>query len=75
VFALVQQTFLAKNLAKSMLIPTLDKVIYYKGTLLQGSTKPLFTTQIGWRPVEKNSPFFQHASSSIQISMVWTSAS
>jgi hypothetical protein len=45
-FALVQQTFLAKkNLVKSLLISTLDKVIYYKGTFLQGSTKPLFTTQ------------------------------
>jgi hypothetical protein len=28
-----------------MLISTLDKVIYYKGTFLQGSTKPLFTAQ------------------------------
>jgi hypothetical protein len=44
-FALVQQTFLEKNLVKSLLITTLDKVIYYKGTFLQGSTKPLLTTQ------------------------------
>jgi hypothetical protein len=41
----VQQTFLTKNLIKSLLISTLDKVTYYKGTFLQGSTKPLFTTQ------------------------------
>jgi hypothetical protein len=34
-----------KNLIKSLLISTLDKVISYKGTFLQGSTKPLFTTQ------------------------------
>jgi hypothetical protein len=34
-----------KNLVKSLLISTLDKVIYYIGTFLQGSTKPLFTTQ------------------------------
>jgi hypothetical protein len=45
-FALVQQTFLAKkNLVKSLLISTLDKVFYYKGAFLQGSAKPLFTTQ------------------------------
>jgi hypothetical protein len=44
-FALVQQTFLAKNLVKSLLISTLDKVIYYKGAFLQDSTKPLFMTQ------------------------------
>jgi hypothetical protein len=34
-----------KTLVKSLLISTLDKVIYYIGTFLQGSTKPLFTTQ------------------------------
>jgi hypothetical protein len=45
-FALVQQTFLGKKSpVKSLLISTLDKVTYYKGTFLQGSTKPLFTTQ------------------------------
>jgi hypothetical protein len=33
-----------KNLVKSLLISTLDKVIYI-GTFLQGSTKPLFTSQ------------------------------
>jgi hypothetical protein len=44
-YALVRQTFLVKNLVERVLISTLDKVIYYKGTFLQGSTKPLFTTQ------------------------------
>jgi hypothetical protein len=34
-----------KTLAKSLLISTLDKVIYFIGTFLQGSTKPLFTLQ------------------------------
>jgi hypothetical protein len=34
-----------KTLVKSLLISTLDEVVYYKGTFLQGSTKPLFTTQ------------------------------
>jgi hypothetical protein len=53
-FALVQQTFLAKNLAKSPLISTLDKVIYYKETFLQGSTKPLFTTQNKLETSRKN---------------------
>jgi hypothetical protein len=44
-FVQVLQTFWAKkSLAKSLLISTLDKVIYYAGTFLQGSTKPLFTT-------------------------------
>jgi hypothetical protein len=32
-----------KNLVKSLLISTLDKVTYYVGTFLQGSTKPLLT--------------------------------
>jgi hypothetical protein len=35
-FALVQRTFLAKKLVKSLLIATLDKVIYYKGTFFKG---------------------------------------
>jgi hypothetical protein len=34
-----------KTLVKSLLISTLDKEIYYTGTFLQGSTKPLFTSQ------------------------------
>jgi hypothetical protein len=38
--AQVLQTFWAKkNLVKSLLISALDKVIYYIGTFLQGSTK------------------------------------
>jgi hypothetical protein len=41
-YAQVQLTFLTK---KSLLISTLDKVIYYKGAFLQDLTKPLFTTQ------------------------------
>jgi hypothetical protein len=45
-FELLLQTFWAnKTLVKSMLISTLDKVIYYIGTFLQGSTKPLFSAQ------------------------------
>jgi hypothetical protein len=45
-FELLLQTFWAKKtLVKSLLISTLDKVIYYIGTFLQGSTKPLYTTQ------------------------------
>jgi hypothetical protein len=44
--AQVLQTFWAKkNLVKSLLISTLDKAIYYIGTFLQGSAKPLFTIQ------------------------------
>jgi hypothetical protein len=37
---LVRQTFWAKkNLAKSLLIFTLDKVIYYRGTFFPGLIK------------------------------------
>jgi hypothetical protein len=42
---LLLQTFCAKTLVKSLLISALDKVIYYIGTFLQGSTKPIFTSQ------------------------------
>jgi hypothetical protein len=44
-FALVHQTFLAKKIAKCLLISTLDKVVYYKGTFFTGLNKPIFTTQ------------------------------
>jgi hypothetical protein len=45
-FELLLQTFwVKKTLVKSLLISTLDKVIYYIGTFLQGSTKPPFTSQ------------------------------
>jgi hypothetical protein len=41
-FELLLQTFwVKKKLLKSLLISTIDKVIYYSGTFLQGSTKPL----------------------------------
>jgi hypothetical protein len=65
-FELPLQKFWAKKtLVKSLLISTLDKVIYNNGTFSLGSTKPLITTQnrveISW----KKSPFFEHASSSV----------
>jgi hypothetical protein len=42
----LQKIFLGKeHMVKNWLISILDKVIYYKGTFLQGSTKPLFTSQ------------------------------
>jgi hypothetical protein len=45
-FKLLLQTFWAKKtLVKSLLFSTLDKVIYNIVTFLQGSTKPLFTSQ------------------------------
>jgi hypothetical protein len=45
-FELLLQTFwVKKTLVKSLLISTLDMVIYYIGTFLQGSTKPLFSSQ------------------------------
>jgi hypothetical protein len=53
--------FWRKNLVKSVLISTLDKVIYYKGTFLQGSTKPHFTRQnkleTSWKKVAPFSTF------------------
>jgi hypothetical protein len=45
-FELLLQTFRAKKKpCKSLLISTLDKVIYYIGAFLQGSTKPHLTSQ------------------------------
>jgi hypothetical protein len=44
-FELLLQKYWGKKLVKSVLISTLDKVFYYVGTFLQGSTKPLFTSQ------------------------------
>jgi hypothetical protein len=47
-FALVQQTFLAKKaLVKSLLISTLDRVIYSKGTFLQDSKNISLEHKIG----------------------------
>jgi hypothetical protein len=44
--AQVLQIFLGKeHLEKNRLIFTLDKVIYFKGTIFQWSSKPLFTSQ------------------------------
>jgi hypothetical protein len=58
-----------KTLVKSMLISSLDKVIYYKGTFLQGSTTPLFTKQ---NRLERKIAVLQQPSSSTKISMVGT---
>jgi hypothetical protein len=41
----LQIFFGEKYLAKNCLISILDKVIYFKGAIFQGSTKPLFTSQ------------------------------
>jgi hypothetical protein len=56
-FELLLQTFWAKkNLVKSLLISTLDKVIYYKGNIFTGLNKTSLH-KIGWRPAEKIRPF------------------
>jgi hypothetical protein len=56
--AQVLQIFLGKeHLVENWLISTLDKVIYFKGTFLQGFTRPLLR-KIGRRPAEKNSSIF-----------------
>jgi hypothetical protein len=56
---LVQQTFLAKKtLVKSVLISTLDRVIYYKGTFYRTQQNHSLKHKIGWRPAEKYSPLF-----------------
>jgi hypothetical protein len=67
----ILQIFWGKeHLVKNWLLSTLDRVIYYKGTFLQGSTKPLFTTQNRLETSWKNLPvFFLHASSRSKISM------
>jgi hypothetical protein len=44
--AQVLQIFLGKeHLVKNWLISALDKAIYFKGTIFQQSTKPIFTSQ------------------------------
>jgi hypothetical protein len=68
--SLVQQLFLAKN---PLLSSARDKVIYYKWTFLQGSTKPLFTTQNGLETSRKN--FNMLLLHSTKVSMGWTSSS
>jgi hypothetical protein len=60
-FELLMQT--KKNLVKSLLISTLDKVIHYIGTFLLGSKNISLLHKIGWRSAEKISHFFEHASS------------
>jgi hypothetical protein len=72
-FALVQQTFLAeKTLVKSLLISTLDKVIYNKGTFYSTLQNLSLQHKVGWRPNEKIALFYQHTSSSTEISMSFT---
>jgi hypothetical protein len=57
--AQVLQIFGGKeHLVKNLLISTLDKLIYYQGTFLQGSAKPLFTTQNRLETSLKMSVFF-----------------
>jgi hypothetical protein len=59
--AQVLQIFLGKeHLVKNLLISNQDKLINFEGTIFQGSTKPLFTHNIGWRSAEKNSPVFSN---------------
>jgi hypothetical protein len=72
-FELVQQTFLAKNLVKSLRISALDKVIYIcttKEHFYRAQQNLSLQHKIGWRPAEKNLPLFQHVSSNAKISMV-----
>jgi hypothetical protein len=46
ILAQVLQIFFGKeHLEKNWLISTLDKVVYFKGTIFLQSTKPLFTSQ------------------------------
>jgi hypothetical protein len=53
------QIFLGKeHFVKNWLISALDKVIYFKGTMFQRSTKPLFTSQNRVEISRKNSPLF-----------------
>jgi hypothetical protein len=72
-FALVQQTFWQKDLVKSLLISTLDKVIYYKGTFYSAQQNLSLQPIKGWLSAEKNA-IFQDASSNTKISMGTTPA-
>jgi hypothetical protein len=47
-----------KSLVKSLLISTLDKVIYYIGTFYRAQQNLSSLHKIGWRPAEKNLPVF-----------------
>jgi hypothetical protein len=58
-----------KHHVKNRLISTLDKVIYFKGTIFQGYAKPLFTSQNTVDISRKNIPFFKHASFSVALSI------
>jgi hypothetical protein len=60
-FALVLQIFFGKeHLVKIGLSPPyLDKVINFKGTIFQGSTNPLFTSQNRVGISSKKSSHFQ----------------
>jgi hypothetical protein len=57
-FAMALQTFLAKKPSRSLLISTLDKIIYYKGTFYRAQQNLSLQHKIGWRPAEKKSPLF-----------------
>jgi hypothetical protein len=46
-----------EHLVKNWLISTLDKVIYFNGTIFQRPTKPLLTSQKGRKSAEKIIPF------------------
>jgi hypothetical protein len=56
--AQILQIFFGKeHLVKNQLISTLDKVIYFKGTIFQGLQNLSSLHKIGWRSAEKNRPF------------------
>jgi hypothetical protein len=54
-----------EHLVKHRMISTLDKIIFFKGTLFRGLQNLSSLHKIGRRSAEKNYlPFFKHASSS-----------
>jgi hypothetical protein len=56
--AQVLKIFLGKeHLVKNRLISTLDKVIYFKGTIFCGLQNISSLHKIGWRSAEKILPF------------------
>jgi hypothetical protein len=55
---LLQTVWAEKTLVKSLLISTLDKVIYYILTFYRAQQNLFSLHKIGWRPAEKNSPVF-----------------
>jgi hypothetical protein len=66
-----RKQFWQKNLVKSLLISTLDKVIYHKGTFLHDSVKPLLTTQNRLEASKKQCALFTTCVFYVVLRFLW----